>query len=473
MSSQTALIAYSVFVLAILVVDSRRKPDVSIALWTPFIWLLILASRPVAAWFNGVQSVTDLINGEAESPIDRNILLGLMVLGVLTLMKRKLKWIQWLKANPWIVVLFLYFGVSTMWSDFPDIAFKRWIRALGALIMILVVLSERDPIAAIRVLFRRCAYVLIPLSVVLDKYYRSFGVNYNSWTGEEFLIGVTTNKNALGRLCLISGLFLFWDLIMSRGREQGKAAALNRAAVIGMLFLTIFLLLQSKSSTALGSFILGSSVLLVLGFPPIRNNAKFLGTFLVIIAVVVVGLDGVLNLKEMAVGSLGRDMTLTDRTFIWQDLLALGTNPVFGVGYDSFWLGERLEMFVRKHLVAEAHNGYIELYLELGIVGIGLVIGLVWSVFLKAKKSLMREETFDYGRLQLAVLAVFLIYNMTEAAYKVTAFMAFTLIVIAIERPSEESAAEVETGTEWRPQLAPPTFRPRVSTQSGLRRVQR
>jgi hypothetical protein len=92
----------------------------------------------------------------------------------------------------------------------------------------------------------------------------------------------------------------------------------------------------------------------------------------------------------------------------------------------------------------------------------------------------MQEATSGYGRLRLAMLAIFMIYNLTEAGYKVTTFMAFTLLVVAIQKPSEELATEVAAGPgpasspAWRSQSAARDAVPvRVSAQSRLERAQR
>jgi len=49
------------------------------------------------------------------------------------------------------------------------------------------------------------------------------------------------------------------------------------------------------------------------------------------------------NINGELAGAVGRDPTLTDRTTIWSSLLNMRTNPVVGTGYESFWLGPRLQ----------------------------------------------------------------------------------------------------------------------------------
>src|SRR5208282_1079520 len=51
-------------------------------------------------------------------------------------------------------------SVSVSWSPYPGVAFKRWIKAIGDLVMVLVVVTEADPIAAFRRLFSRVGFIL-------------------------------------------------------------------------------------------------------------------------------------------------------------------------------------------------------------------------------------------------------------------------------------------------------------------------
>ena len=200
-----------------------------------------------------------------------------------------------------------------------------------------------------------------------------------------------------------------------------------------MFLATVWLLIRSNSATSLAVFVLGSGALLALGRPVLRKGAKHLGLLILIGALVTIVAGYVFDLPELIVAGLGRDMTLTDRTFVWNDLLALNLNPIVGVGYDSLWLGDRLKQFVRVHQVNEAHNGYLEVYLELGAVGLCLMTGLVFSAYRKAQRSLV--SSFDYGRLRLVLLFIFILYNLTEAGYKATTSIAFVFLLIAIDFP--------------------------------------
>ena len=127
-------------------------------------------------WFGvqGEYTAVDDPNVEG-SPFNRNVFLSLMVAGLFVLSKRRLAWRTVFRENKWMYVLFIYFLISTLWSDLPFVSLKRWIKNFGNIVMVLVVLTEEDPVRAMQTAFLRCAYILMPLSVLFIKYYADIG----------------------------------------------------------------------------------------------------------------------------------------------------------------------------------------------------------------------------------------------------------------------------------------------------------
>jgi len=134
----------------------------------------------------------------------------LLAIGILIL--RSFNWGDFVARNVALVAFVSFALVSVLWSDFPLVSFKRWFRDLGNYIVILVVLSDPRPLEAVHTLLRRLCYLLIPLSILLIKYYSYLGRAYSEWTGAAEYIGAMTSKNMLGVVCLISGIFFFWIL---------------------------------------------------------------------------------------------------------------------------------------------------------------------------------------------------------------------------------------------------------------------
>ena len=210
MPPTSALILCIILVLVLLNIEHQRNKAASYSLWVPTFWMLICGSRPVITWLKPDPNLAVIESVEAGSSLDRLVLSILIILALLILFMRKIEWSRVLKDNFWLVLLFLYMGSSILWSDFPFVSFKRWIRTSAAILMALVVLSEQAPLQALESIFRRSAYVLIPFSLILIKYFPSLGVAYGHWDGQQMWTGVTTHKNSLGQLCAISAFFLIW-----------------------------------------------------------------------------------------------------------------------------------------------------------------------------------------------------------------------------------------------------------------------
>ncbi len=95
-------------------------------------------------------------------------------------------------------------------------------------------------------------------------------------------------------------------------------------------------------------------------------------------------------------------------------------NPIIGVGFESFWLGSRLnEVWSRLSQymhVNEAHNGYIEIYLNLGWIGVVFIAAILISSYRAAVAAFRRDARF--GGLMLAYVAAAACYGVTEAGFR-------------------------------------------------------
>lgn len=441
MPPKIALLLCICFILYLFKIDSKRKPDVSSALWIPLVWMMIVASRMVSLWLN---QATDSATPGAYlegSPIDRAIFVILIVVGVFILCKRKIDWLHIVQRNVWLCLFFTYCGISILWSDFPFVSFKRYVKGIGNLIMVLVVLTEPDPVEAVKRMFRRCAYVLIPLSVLFIKYYPHLGRIYHRYSGGLSFTGVTTNKNSLGQLCLVCGLFFFWNIV-SVWRNKNISFEKKEVLVQILIFIMILLLLiKTNSATSLLCFIVGSCTFIVIGMSVFRKNGKYIVLIsLCFLPFLLLGFDFLLSL---AVDSTGHSETFWGRVSFWPELIDLmGASPLIGTGYDSFWLGDRMERLWDKYWwrPTEAHNGYVETFLELGLIGLFLLIGVIIVAYRNICRELMFD--FDYGRFRLALLVIALFFNVTESAFKGLHLIWFIFVLIAVDCPRMSTSTD-------------------------------
>jgi O-antigen ligase len=418
----------------------------------------IAASRDVSQWFEPVSPVASPDQYLEGSPLDRLIFTGLLVAAVAVLVDRAPRVKELLRANAPLVVFFLYCAVSVLWSDYPFVAFKRWTKAVGNLLMVLVVLTEPEPLAAVKRLLIRTGFSLVPLSVLLIKYFPQLGRGFSSWTGEAYNNGVAAGKNGLGVACLIFGLASFWRLLETLDTKW--RARLTRSIVAhGTVFaMAMWLLWKADSATSIGAFLTGS-VLLVVTTPRIFGFERGAVHLVAIGLVALTGFAVFFDAGGSLVQAMGRDPTLTTRTQLWQELLRVSVDPWVGAGFESFWLGARAKALWMEHWwhPNQAHNGYLEIFLNLGWVGVMLLGFVILRGYRAVVGSLSREPAL--GRLRLAIFVAAIVYNWTEAAFKVMhpMWIMFLLAATVVEPGAEAAGGEVRPATS-RParHLVPP-----------------
>jgi O-antigen ligase len=413
--------------------DIRERPDVTGALWLPLLWLILGCSRSVSAWLNifGLP-VSGAPSVEEGSPLDAWFYFALIIAGSCVLIKRQVRLSEIISNNGWLIFFLLYCFISLTWSDFPFIAFKRWLKILGHPIMALIVLTEPNPKEALIRLMKRCAYVVVPVSVLWIKYFPELGRGFSPWGGGESN-GIAIGKNMLGADCLILGYFFFWYLLQIWQGERSRWRRNELWLIAGFLLGIWWLFSQAHSATSLTCLIVGILVVVFVGMRSINKN--FIGTYMLVALVLLVVAEMEFGVSGRFSESLGRGSELSGRSGLWKALLGLDTNPILGTGFESFWLGERPKLLegIFFFIPNEAHNGYLETYLTLGLIGVFLLLGLFVATFRKIRLELFRH--FEWGRYRLGFLAAVILYNWTEAAFKTLSPLWFMFYLIATDYP--------------------------------------
>ena len=434
-------------------------------LWVPYIWLFFASTRTLSSWLAWSQPVgtEDLSSG---SPADRVVMSLLIFLGLLVLGSRAEQTKRILANNKWLVSLFVYMALSILWSNFPGISLRRDIRSTGTFLMVLVVLTESSPLEAARTILRRLYLVHIPLSVIAIKYVRNIGIMF-SWDGvEEEWTGISIDKNSLGAVAMCSGLFWLWQILKDWPKKKSHRDWKKLAVPALALLLSLWLLRGSKnvhSSAAILGFVACSIVLLGLQHIKKRiHRAKRMilnGTLaFILLAPLVYLFFGLFDTTPVAtvVEATGRNMTFTDRTLLWTDILNdASANPVLGVGIGAFWVGPigyamyPLPNWSQKTpgwRPEEGHNGYIDVYVELGFVGLILLLIVIGRALTGAFSEL--QSDFQFGSLRLALLLSILMNNIAETTFlSGTHGLWFLFLLAAIDLPRSEE--ELLSKQKW------------------------
>src|SRR5436309_12981576 len=110
-------------------------------------------------------------------------------------------------------------------------------------------------------------------------------------------------------------------------------------------------------------------------------------------------------------------MALAGRSELWAELLHESTRPILGSGYQSFWLGPGGKHMWAKYSFHpnQAHNGYLETYLNGGLIGLCLLMAMIVSGGSKLKTELLFGGS--YPSVCFAFLLSAVVYNWAEAAF--------------------------------------------------------
>lgn len=420
MNASLAFLIFGAGVAGLFYLDRDKSVRTSWALWLPVAWLWIAGSRPVSSWFGmpgGGYSITATLDG---SPMDAAIFEALIVAGLVALFQRRNRPMTLLKASAPVLIYLVYCLISTAWSPIHGPAFKRWIKDVGDLVMVLVIVTEAQPIAALRRLFSRVGFILLPFSIPLIRY-TSLGCSYDEDGPTN--TGVAANKNLLGLIVFIVSLGALWQIRALLLDQDAPKRSRRLVAQGALLCFGVALLQMAHCATAVACFILGSGLMLATGLRAIRSRPARVHALCVSI-ILVGGIFLAFGGESMVTGALGRRADL-GRADIWKASIAAADNPLFGTGFESFWNTnvEKVALHLPDydantvHNLVSAHNGYIEVYLDLGWVGVCLIAVILISGYRHAVSCFRRDP--QIGGLLLTFIATSAFYSISEVGFRV------------------------------------------------------
>lgn len=313
-------------------------------------------------------------------------------------------------ANPWLFGLVAMGLVSSLWALEPSIALRRSIQqAMVVFCVAAAVAGSHSLDRVLRLLYLGfCIAMLVHLvAVPLPNSYNHLG---------EFR-GFFADKNGLGGLAAVA--ILYGGAIRPTLRSR-RAKSFNLFYFLG--WGAILVLSISKTSMALvvciPAIYLG---LQLLG----RMTRVGIGPYFILVPIAAGSLLAFLVFgmgiaPSAIVGLISPDVTFTGRTSIWMFILsALNGHWLLGFGFHSFWsigpLAPNLaaeEHFIR--LLNQAHNGYLDLVLSVGLAG----LALFFCVLAQAAATTTRiRTTWPVVHALSWMLIIFaLIHNMSESS---------------------------------------------------------
>jgi exopolysaccharide production protein ExoQ len=437
MKPALALLFGSIFISWLLAMDTRWRRLPSRALWIPAIFLAMASSHQLSYWLYQLGLTGAQTTRLEGSPVNVVFNSSLFLAAIVVLARRGFSWSQFVWSNKALTAMYVFFLCSVLWSPFPVPTLKRVVQDFGCVLAALVILTERDPAASMRVVFVRVSYILFPLSVVLIRWFPDIGRFKSGVSGVYLPAGVTVHKNELGQLVVVFCLVLLWDLMQTRSQTpKVRPGAWVRYVSLAFGF---YLLVLSSSATSWVGFAIGLPLLLLSKRLAQRKDAKrvFMAIAFGVALLVTLAVTYASSFSE----AMERGEGLSGRTDIWRVTLEkfadkYGASSLTGAGYHGFWEsreGESVWQDIGMNPLTQSHNGYLEVYLHGGLTGLvllaTLVVGFGWS----AADKLVGKDPL--GRLAVAFWPVLLFVNFTEAQFFQVGPLWFTTLLVVMDGP--------------------------------------
>lgn len=158
-------------------------------------------------------------------------------------------------ANPFLLAVIAWAALTVLWSPYPEVTVKRSIQQMG---LVLIGLSLTLPFVShdffARVLHRALIALLI-VSFIVVLLFPSVGIDRLREGGWH---GILWHKNTLGVVACFATVLGVYRIARNDGDRRGQLA---------LLVFALFMLVMSRSSTALLSGLLGSGFFLFLRKP--------------------------------------------------------------------------------------------------------------------------------------------------------------------------------------------------------------
>jgi exopolysaccharide production protein ExoQ len=297
-----------------------------------------------------------------------------------------------LARNGVIIAYISFVVISAAWSIHPDISLRR---GLGFILTILVAaylavrFDEKDRMKLFSFFF------VIPAIVSL------FGmmVGYSD---------MVFGKNTLGKFMAIAIFVELYLLALGNWRPIWRFGLLS-------IYLTLLILSQSLTSWLCATIFLAGTAIYVIGKRDKLAGLIAVITFAWLLLLLQLGLW---YNADLLLSFFGKDATLTGRTDIWLTTLDLiKQKPLLGWGYMATWLGTDPETAaIWEKLgwtVPNAHSAYLEVTLQLGLVGLGLLLTIIAVAWQRAR-ACCRRGVLPLGWFSLMLIVGALFSSISE-----------------------------------------------------------
>jgi exopolysaccharide production protein ExoQ len=346
-----------------------------------------------------------------DVPFDSSLIrINYFIIYAITIFLLMLRWkktLETLRQDYWIFSLVLLCVVSIFWSFEQANTLKDSVTIVGSSLFGFYFGARytlKQQLELLGWAFGIIVILCFVFVIALPKYGIMGGIHQGKWRG------VFSHKNGLGQAMVYSSLIFMFLIYQSKKHKLLMAIGLSSSMLL--------LLLSASTSSMFNLFILICVFFVIRTF-----RLPYLLMIPAILAIVTVGelvYFWFINNAEGVFSSFGKDTTLTGRTDLWPLVIEMiGKQPWIGYGYGGFWqglngVGSAYIWRATGWLPSHPHNGFLQILLDLGVLGLGVfTIGYIIT-FIRSFAFLRSYKTVD-SLWPLLHLVQLLLNSLTES----------------------------------------------------------
>ena len=353
--------------------------------------------------------------------IGSQLLVNGMIVALLVVARRTLAGCRNL-LSPALALPLVALG-SILWSQQPALTARRAVPfALAAAfgIFIATAVPQRRLLRLLQIAF----LLLAAWSAVLAVGFPATGLDASTGHSGDWQ-GVFTQKNACGRAMVFA---------------LASVLACGGLSISRLMMLAVFCA-ELVLSGSRGAWLLGFCIvcaMLALRWSSMLDRKLRAAMLLLVVVSAVAGVTAAFSAFADLASLLGRDPTLTGRTAIWHEVwIAIKQRPALGYGFSAFWKGLQgpswSVIVALRFVLFHAHNGFLEIWLELGLVGLLVFAGSYMRAVLLLLPEILAGN-FQEAAWPFSVLLLTLLYNLDENSFLSFNGLFFVLYTAAITR---------------------------------------
>lgn len=347
--------------------------------------------------------------------------------------------LRWKKVLPAILkngLIWLLLGVAILsisWSYSPELTRTRVVALTGTMMFSLYFATRytlKEQLQLLGWVFGIIVVGSILFSIALPKYGVMTNIHNGAWRG------IYNHKNVLGKNMVPS--VIIFSLLALKAQKQRWILWILLSASMGLIVL-------SRSSSPL------INLLILINIFSIVYIFRWKYIFMVPALIGILSIATIIYLlltanAEQLASSFGKDLTLTGRTNFWPLILdKIWEKPLLGYGFGAFWQGlDGPSSYVwnaSSFKTPNGHNGYLDLCLELGFVGLSIYMLQFINSLIKGIAYIMSVRTSD-AFWPILLLSYIVLSNLTESSLVVQNNFLWTMQLsiffsLSIPQPSE------------------------------------